>query len=104
MLDFLVNMNIIVDESITPISPGYCSDIAAVGDDAASIGADAKAAAEASMDEAAAVDASAGTETAQPAAVTQTTSGPSPSRKEKAEADRAAAMAKLEEAKAAMRK
>jgi len=104
ILDFLVNMNIIVDESKTPIPPGYCSDITAIGDEAAAIAADAKATPDASMDEAAVVDASPSTETTQPAAVTQTTSSPEQSRKEKAEADRAAAMAKLEEAMAATRK
>lgn len=62
------------------------------------------------MDEAAAVDASASIEPAQiaavedTAAVTQTASDPAQSRKERAEADRAAALAKLDEAKAAMRK
>jgi len=104
VLDLLVNMNIIVDESVTPIPPGYCSDISAVADDAAAIAADATAASEASTDVAGVVDASAGTEKPQPEAVTQTTSDPAQSRKDRAEADRAAALAKLDEAKAAIRK
>lgn len=109
LFNFLVYMNITVDESITPIPPGYCSDVTAINETAA-ISADATATPEASMDEAAAVDASASIEPAQiaavedTAAVTQTASDPAQSRKERAEADRAAALAKLDEAKAAMRK
>lgn len=104
IFDFLLNLNITIDESLVPIPPGYCTDATEVADEAAAIAADATSAAEASMDEAAAMDASASTETTQPAAVTQTTSDPTQSRKDKAEADRAAAMAKLDEARAAMRK
>jgi hypothetical protein len=102
LFNFLVYMNITVDESLTPIPPGYCSDATAV-DGADAIAADATGTAEATIDGAAAVDTSASTGAA--AAVTQTASGlnQSQSRKEKAEADRAAAMARLEEAKAAMR-
>lgn len=104
IFDFLLNLNITIDERMTPIPPGYCKGATEVADEAAAIAADAINATEPSMDEAAVVDASASTETAQPAAVTQTTSDPAQSRKDKAEADRKAAMAKLEEAKAAMRK
>ncbi len=104
ILDLLVNLNIVVDESMSPILLGNCRDNTAVADEAAAIAEDATADVGASMDGAAAVDASTGTETAQTAAVTQTTSDPAQSRKEKAEADRKAAMAKLEEAKAAMKK
>ena len=109
MSDFLSFMKIIVDERITPIPPGYCSDVTAINETAA-ISANTTATPETSMDEAPAVDASASIEPAQiaavedTAAVTQTASDPAQSRKEKAEADRAAAMAKLDEAKAAMRK
>ena len=103
MYHLLYNMSITVTEGMTPIPPGYCSDAAAV-DGADAIAADATGTAEATIDGAAAVDASASTGAT--AAVTQTASGlnQSQSRKEKAEADRAAAMARLEEAKAAMRK
>ncbi|MCK9404932.1 MAG: hypothetical protein M0Q47_00760 [Methanothrix sp.] len=102
MYHLLYNMSITVTEGMTPIPPGYCSDTTAV-DGADAIAADATGTAEATIDGAAAVDASASTGAT--AAVTQTTSGlnQSQSRKEKAEADRAAAMARLEEAKAAMR-
>ena len=109
MSDFLSFMKIIVDERITPIPPGYCSDVTAINETAA-ISANTTATPETSMDEAPAMDASASIEPAQiaavedTAAVTQTASDPAQSRKEKAEADRAAAMAKLDEAKAAMRK
>jgi len=102
MYHLLYNMSITVTEGMTPIPPGYCSDAAAV-DGADAIAADATGTAEATIDGAAAVDPSASTEAT--AAVTQTASGlnQSQSRKEKAEADRAAAMARLEEAKSAMR-
>ena len=102
MYHLLYNMSITVTEGMTPIPPGYCSDITAV-DGADAIAADATGTAEATIDGATAVDASASTGAT--AAVTQTASGlnQSQSRKEKAEADRAAAMARLEEAKAAMR-
>jgi len=102
MYHLLYNMSITVTEGMTPIPPGYCSDTTAV-DGADAIAADATGTAEATIDGAAAVDASASTGAT--AAVTQTTSGlnQSQSRQEKAEADRAAAMARLEEAKAAMR-
>ncbi len=103
MYHLLYNMSITVTEGMTPIPPGYCSDATAVdGTDA--VAADATGTAEATIDGAAAVDTSASTGAA--AAVTQTASGlnQSQSRKEKAEADRAAAMARLEEAKAAIRK
>ncbi len=102
LFNFLSYMNITVDESLTPIPPGFCTDTTAIADGAATT-TGATASAEASMDEADAVDGSASTGAT--AAVTQTASGlnQSQSRKEKAEADRAAAMARLEEAKAAMR-
>ena len=102
MYHLLYNMSITVTEGMTPIPSGYCSDTTAV-DGADAIAADATGTAEATIDGAAAVDTSASTGAA--AAVTQTASGlnQSQSRQEKAEADRAAAMARLEEAKAAMR-
>ena len=103
MYHLLYNMSITVTEGMTPIPPGYCSDTTAV-DGADAVAADATVTGEATIDGAAAVDASASTEAT--AAVTQTASdlNQSQSRKEKADADRAAAMARLEEAKAAMRK
>ncbi len=103
MYHLLYNMSITVTEGMTPIPPGYCSDTTAV-DGADAIAADATGTAEATIDGAAAVDASASTGAT--AAVTQTASGlnQSQSRQEKAEADKAAALARLEEAKAAMRK
>jgi len=102
MYHLLYNMSITVTEGMTPIPSGYCSDTTAV-DGADAIAADAKGTGEATIDGAAAVDASASTGAA--AAVTQTASNlnQSQSRQEKAEADRAAAMAKLEEAKRSMK-
>ena len=102
MYHLLYNMSITVTEGMTPIPPGYCSDTTAV-DGADAVAADATVTGEATIDGAAAVDASASTEAT--AAVTQTASNlnQSQSRQEKAEADRAAAMAKLEEAKRSMK-
>lgn len=103
LFNFLIYMNITVDESLTPIPHGFCPDTTAIADEAAAT-TGATATAEALMDETAAVDASASIEEEQTAAVTQTESNPPQSRKEKAEADMAAAMARLDEAKAALRK
>ena len=102
MYHLLYNMSITVTEGMTPIPSGYCSDTTAV-DGADAIAADATGSVEATIDGAAAVDASASTGAA--AAVTQTASNlnQSQSRQEKAEADRAAAMARLEEAKKSMK-
>ena len=100
MYHLLYNMSITVTEGMTPIPPGYCSDTTAV-DGADAIAADATGSVEATIDGAAAVNASASTGAT--AAVTQTASNLNQSRQEKAEADRAAAMARLEEAKKSMK-
>jgi len=100
MYHLLYNMSITVTEGMTPIPSGYCSDTTAV-DGADAIAADATGSVEATIDGAAAVNASASTGAT--AAVTQTASNQNQSRQEKAEADRAAAMARLEEAKKSMK-
>ncbi len=100
MYHLLYNMSITVTEGMTPIPSGYCSDTTAV-DGADAIAADATGSVEATIDGAAAVNASASTGAT--AAVTQTASNLNQSRQEKAEADRAAAMARLEEAKKSMK-
>lgn len=106
--DFLRNMNIIVDESMTPIPPGYCADATAAADQAAAIAAEAANATDAAMDGANAADLSAGIDTdkaaEQSAAPALASATPALSRQDKAKADREAAMAKLKEVKASMRK
>jgi len=109
IFDFLLNMNIIVDESMTPIPPGYCADAtAAAADQAAAIAAEAANATDAAMDGANAADLSAGIDTdkaaEQSAAPALASATPALSRQDKAKADREAAMAKLREVKAATRK
>lgn len=108
IFDFLLNMNIIVDESMTPIPPGYCADATAAADQAAAIAAEAANATDAAMDGANAADLSAGIDTdkaaEQSAAPALASATPALSRQDKAKADREAAMAKLREVKAATRK
>lgn len=132
MAHLLYNMSITVDEKMTPIPPGYCSDASATSNETAAISTNATESAgtyvndvatEAeNADNTAAEDASSSTvaaesstvtaesssdnvEAATPAvAQTETGSDSTQSRKDKAEADRKAAMAKLEEARANMKR
>lgn len=97
--DLLYNMTITVNEGLTPITPGYCPDTTAVADERASIPADATDSIEASLDEVAAEVTSSSTEATGTETVTENVAEPTKSKKNKAEEDRAAAMALLEKIK-----
>ena len=104
MYHLLYNMTITVNEGITPITPGYCSKNASVAEESAAIPA------ESTETGVAAEIASSSTEMAdteieaEAGAVAQAAPDATPSNKDKAEADMAAAMAQLEKVKSSMRK
>lgn len=110
MYHLLYNMTITVNEGITPIIPGYCSDKSSVAAEAAAIPAesiDTGVAAEIAPSSTEMADTEIGTGTEAEAgteAVAQAAPDATPSNKDKAEADMAAAMAQLEKVKSSMRK
>ncbi len=98
MADFLGNLSITLNEGATPLTPGYCPDTTVVSDEASNISAEATdiPAEEEIMDSPASSTTT--TETPTPA-LTEPAKDDTASRNEKMAADRAAAMAKLDEAR-----
>lgn len=100
MANFLANMSITLNEGVTPLTPGYCPDTTVVPDEASTISAEATDTLmeETAMDNNALSEQAAGKPTLE-----ETVKDSAAARNEKMAADRAAALAKLEEARAKLK-
>ena len=95
--NFLGNLSIDPNEGTTPLTPGYCPDTTVVSDEASAISAEAT---DAPVVETARDNPALSEPPAEKPTLEETVKDNAEARKEKMEADRAAAMAKLEEARA----
>ena len=100
MADFLANMSITLNEGVTPLTPGYCPDTTVVSDEASAISTEAT---EAPVEETAVENPALSEPPAEKPTLEETVKDNAAARNEKMAADRAAAMAKLEEARARMK-
>jgi len=101
MADFLANMSITLNEGVTPLTPGYCPDTTrVVSDEASAIPSEAT---ETPVVEAAADNPALSEPVAEKPTLEETVKDNAAARNEKMAKDRAAAIAKLEEARARMK-
>jgi hypothetical protein len=100
MEDFMGNMSITLNEGVTPITPGYCPDTTVVSDEASAISTEAT---EAPVEETVVENPAPSEPVAEKPTLEETVKDNAAARNEKMAADRAAAMAKLEEARAKMK-
>ncbi len=106
MADFLGNMSITPNEGVSPLMPGYCPDttVAAAAAPVSEEAAEAQVEETAAPAEETAIDNSApSTPAAATPTLAETAKDSTEARKEKAAADRAAALAKLDEARQKMK-
>lgn len=99
MTDFLGNLTITPNEGVSPLTPGYCPDTTTAPAETATVSAEATA----TPAEETAVDNPAPSEPAAKPTLEETVKDNAASRNEKMAADRAAAIAKLEEARKKMK-
>jgi hypothetical protein len=100
MADFLGNLSITLNENTTPLTPGYCPDTTVSSAEAAPVSAEAAAA---PAEETAVDNPAPSTPAAATPTLAETVKDNAVSRNEKMAADRAAALAKLEEQRKKMK-